>query len=153
MWVPPETADPVLFHAPTRKSVAVFGAVCPEDGRLVTLQEKTFNAESFQMFLHMLLRHARPGRKIMLIADNARWHHAAVLKPWLCRHRHRLRLDFLPPYSPDFNPIERVWKLTRRLCTHNKYFPALEDLIAAVSERFDMWRKPNSVLHQLCAII
>jgi len=153
MWIPPETVDPVLFHAPTRKSVAVFGAVCPGDGRLVTLQEKTFNAESFQVFLQLLLRHARPGRKMMVIADNARWHHAALLKPWLFRYRHRLHLDFLPSYSPDFNPIERVWKLTRRLCTHNKYFPALEDLIAAVSERFNMWQKPNPVLHQLCAII
>jgi transposase len=62
-------------------------------------------------------------------------------------------LDFLPPYSPDLNPIERVWKLTRRLCTHNRYFPKLGDLIATVFERFRLWRKPNLTLHQLCAII
>ena len=38
----------------------------------------------------------------------------------------RFRLDFLPHYSPDLNPIERVWKVTRRLCLHNVYFPKLE---------------------------
>lgn len=153
MWIPPENIDPVLYHAPTRKSVGVFGAVCPADGRLVTRQAKTFNAITFQEFLAVLLRHARPNRKIILVVDNARYHHARVLHRWLHRHRRRLQLDFLPPYSPDLNPIERIWKLTRRLCTHNRYFPTLEDLVGAVLERFQLWRKPNSTLHQLCAII
>lgn len=153
MWIPPETADPVLYHAPTRKSVAVFGAVCPADGRRVTFSVTPFNAETFQVFLGILLRHARPGRKIILVLDNARFHHAAVLQPWLQEHHSQIQLDFLPPYSPDLNPIERVWKLTRRLCTHNRYFPELEDLIEAVFERLRLWRKPNMTLHQLCAII
>jgi len=153
MWIPPENADPVLFHAPTRKSVAVFGAVCPADGRLVGLSVTPFNADTFRVFLGLLLRHARPNRKMILVVDNARFHHAAVLQPWLADHRSRIQLDFLPPYSPDLNPIERVWKLRRRLCTHNRYFPELEDLIEAVFERFKLWRKPNLALYQLCAII
>ena len=153
MWIPPETSDPVLLHAPTRKSVAVFGAVCPADGRLVTFSVTSFNAETFQIFLGLFLRHARPDRKIILVLDNARFHHAAVLQPWLKDHRSQLQLDFLPPYSPDLNPIERVWKLTRRLCTHNRYFPKLEELIEAVFGQFRVWRKPNMMLHQLCAII
>ncbi|MGH8656391.1 MAG: transposase, partial [Gammaproteobacteria bacterium] len=37
------------------------------------------------------------------------------LQPWLNQRRKRLTLLFLPPYSPDLNPIERVWKLARRL--------------------------------------
>jgi len=136
MWIPPENADHVLFHAPAQKSAAVFGAVCPADGRLVTLSVTPFNAETFQAVLGLLLRHARPDRRMILVVDNARFRHAAVLHPWLDDHRHRLQLDFLPPYSPDLNPIERVWKLTRRLCTHNRYFPKLEELIAAVFDRF-----------------
>jgi hypothetical protein len=54
--------------------------------------------------------------------------------------------------QPGLNPIERVWKLARRLATHNRYFPALEDLIAAVKERFALWAYPNSQLRRLCAI-
>jgi transposase len=153
MWVPPEDHDPQLLHAPTRKQTAVFGAVCPADGRLLTMPADTFDARSFQVFLGQLLRRRRKGRMMVVIVDNARWHHARALRPWLHEHRHVLRLDFLPPYSPDLNPVERVWKLTRRLCTHNVYFPTLPELIEVVREQFAMWFQPNLQLRRLCAII
>ncbi|MFH0990955.1 MAG: transposase, partial [bacterium] len=68
------------------------------------------------------------------------------------KHRHVLRLDFLPPYSPELNTVERVWKLTRTLCTHNRYFEHLDDLIDAVIMQFQVWKKPNGILQRLCAI-
>ncbi len=153
MWIPPEDKDPTVFHAPTRKSMGVFGAVRTADGKIVTAHAAKFNAITFQQFLITLLRHRRRGRKIIVILDNARWHHAKMLAPWLKKHRLVLTLDFLPPYSPEFNPIERVWKLTRRLCTHNRYFSQLEDLIAVVTRQFKIWYKPNETLRRLCAII
>ena len=153
MWVPPEESDPIVLHAPTRKAVAVFGAVSSHDGRLVTqFEREKFNAQSFQCFLQHLLRHRRKGCRMVVIVDNARWHHAKVLQGWLADHRHMLRLDFLPPYSPELNPVERVWKLTRTLCTHNRYFEQLEDLISTVVTQFQTWKNPNAVLHRLCAI-
>ena len=153
MWIPPENVDPVVFHAPTRRQMAVFGAVCPADGRLPTMPADTFNARSFQSFGVRLLRRRRRGRLRVVIVDNARWHHARALRPWLAAHRDVLRLVFLPPYSPDLNPVERVWKLTRQLCTHNVYFEALDSLVAVVQERFSMWFQPNLQLRRLCAII
>lgn len=153
MWVPPENRDPILQHAPTRKSLAVFGAVRVEDGRLVTRQAEVFDAASFQSFLEQLLRHLRNGRRMLVVLDNARYHHAANLEPWLWKRRHVLSLDFLPPYSPDLNPVERVWKMTRHLCTHNRYFAQIEELMHAVSNQFQLWQKPNTELRQLCAII
>ncbi|MBE0540915.1 MAG: transposase, partial [Verrucomicrobia bacterium] len=45
-------------------------------------------------------------------------------------------MHFLPPYSPQLNPIERVWKLTRRTCLHNQYFSKLELVLNAVEEQF-----------------
>ena len=138
---------------PTRKSVALFGAVRVGDGRLVTQQEKTFDSSSFQSFLKQLLRHLRNGRKIVVVLDNARYHHAKILQPWLWEHRSVLTLDFLPPYSPDLNPVERVWKMTRRLCTHNRYFATLEEVTQVLNDQFLLWRKPNSDLQRLCAII
>ncbi|MFH1965893.1 MAG: transposase, partial [Acidobacteriota bacterium] len=57
-----------------------------------------------------------------------------------------------PPYSPELNPIERVWKLTRRCCTHNTYFPSLENVMSAVEEKFDEWRGGSQILKKLCAI-
>lgn len=152
MWIPPEDVDPVVLHAPTRKSVSVFGAVCVTDGRFVTQRHKTFDAQSFESFLKRLVRHRRKERKMIVLVDNARWHHARILQPWLRQHRQVLRLDFLPPYSPDLNPVERVWKLTRRLCTHNRYFPILDELVSTVTAQFALWRKPNETLRKLCAI-
>ena len=60
---------------------------------------------------------------------------------------------FLPPYSPDLNPIERVWKLTRRMATHNRYFENLNQVVDAVEAVFSSWKKPNTILKKLCAII
>jgi len=58
MWVPPEDIDPVVFHAPTRKSIGIFGAVTNNDGRLVTqLNGKKFDAAAFLVFLTKLLRY------------------------------------------------------------------------------------------------
>jgi transposase len=153
MWIPPEDKDPILLHAPTRKSVAVLGAVRHDDGRLVVLRESAFNADTFLSFLRSLLRHRRRERKVVVVLDNARWHHARALQPWLHRHRKSLMLLFLPPYSPDLNPMERVWKLTRRQCTHNHYFPDLSNLMLAVTKQFRLWQRPNQTLRRLCAII
>jgi transposase len=152
MWIPPEDKDPVVLHAPTRKSVAVFGAVRVSDGRLVSCLMNTFNAQTFQIFLSQLVRHKRNGRTMAVVVDNAAWHKGQELRPWLEAHKNTLRLDFLPPYSPDLNPIERVWKLTRRLRTHNEYFPTLADLVETISDQFKIWYKSNETLRRLCAI-
>jgi transposase len=122
------------------------------NGRLVTAPSEKFDAGAFLLFLQQLLRHWRRNSLMIAVVDNARWHHAIALQSWVGEHRHRLRLDFLPPYSPELNPVERVWKLTRRLCTRNRYFPDLKDLVHAVSEQFKTWSKPNSILYRLCAM-
>ena len=153
MWVPPEEDDPIQLMAPTRESVSLFGAVNARTGKLITQFEKTFNADTFEDFLKYLLRHRTPDRKIIIILDNARYHHARKLKPLLRKNRRVLKLLFLPPYSPELNNIERVWKLLRRLCVHNRYFPQLEELVAAISNQTDIWSKPNSVMQRLCCII
>ena len=153
MWVAPEDRDPILLHAPTRKSVACFGAVSVGTGKLVTAFEPKFNGESFQRFLKLLLKHRSGGKRLVLVLDNAKYHHALALQPWLNQRRGLLTLLFLPPYSPELNPIERVWKLTRRLATHNRHFPTLDDTMNAVRERFGLWAKSNRQLARLCAII
>jgi transposase len=153
MWVPPEETDPILLHAPTRKTLALFGAVQPASGRLVTCFAPRFNAATFEGFLRQLLCHRARGRRLVAVLDNAAYHHAQALTPFLATHQDTLRLLFLPPYSPELNPIERVWKLARRLCTHNRYFPQLEELVTAVADQMAVWRTPNSVLQRLCGII
>lgn len=145
--------DPVILHAPTRKSVACFGAVNLATGRFVRALSRLFNAETFAAFLRQLLRHRRRGKRIVVVLDNAKYHHAVVSRPLLRKYRRVLRLLFLPPYSPQLASIERVWKLTRRLVMHNRYFATLEAVLKAVNACFQHWQKPNQVLRRLCCII
>lgn len=155
MWIPPEMHDPVLLHHPTRKGVGYFGAVRLRDGRLVVRQERdSFNAVTCQAFLEELYTASRQaGQQVVVIADNARFHHAKVHKGWRESVAEDFRLEFLPPYSPELNPIERVWKLTRRLCVHNQYFPTLDAVIKSLESRFAYWATPNETLRILCAFI
>jgi transposase len=154
MWVPPENKDPILYHHPTRKSVGYFGAVRLRDGALVFRRETgKFNGESFWEFLKQLQQaSAVPGRRVLAISDNAQYHRSRLHLDWRLRQAPQFGLDFLPPYSPELNPIERVWKLTRRVCLHNRYFGFLESVIDAVETRFADWTKPNDTLRRLCAI-
>lgn len=152
VWIPPEEKDPVVLHAPTRKSKSIFGAVKPDDGRFVCQFSDVFNAITFKGFIEELIHHRENEKVLLLVLDNSRYHHAKMFDPWLEEHENEIKLLYLPPYSPDLNPIERVWKLTRKLCTHNRYFPSLEDLFTMISNKFEEWAKPNEQLARLCII-
>jgi transposase len=89
---------------------------------------ETFNGCTFLGFLKRLVR--RHEQKIILIIDNGPCHNLeAEGKEWLAANKRRIELRRLPPYSPELNAIEGVWKTTRRRATHNRYFdsPAERD--------------------------
>jgi len=155
MWIPPEVKEPVQLHHPTRKSVGYFGAVRLRDGKFVYRREEgSFKGESFFSFLKSLRRiSSRSKRKVVLITDNVKYHHACLHAEWRQKCQDKFLLEFMPPYSPELNPIERVWKLARRKATHNQYFPKLDDVIYAVESVFETWRQSNNTLKTLCAII
>lgn len=118
-------------------------------------EKKTNSMENhFFFFLKRLFRSScRSGRKVVVIADNARYHHAVLHKKWREQKKRRFALEFLPPYSPELNPIERVWKLTRRQATHNRYFSTLQELTYSVENVFMAWSCKNNILSKLCAIV
>jgi hypothetical protein len=97
MWIPPETIDPVLFHHPTRRSVGYFGAVRLRDGKLIYRREtKRFNAETCFAFLRQLWAVClRSDRKVIVITDNVRYHHAALHKEWREAAEPWFKLEFL----------------------------------------------------------
>lgn len=133
--------------------MACFGAVNLSTGRLVTRFCPVFNGETFEAFVRHLLRHRRRGKRMVVVLDNAAYHHSRLLRPLLHKYRRVLRFLFLPPYSPQLSTIERVWKLTRRLATHNRYFATLAAVLDAVTQCFRRWKRPNEVLRRLCCII
>ena len=81
MWVAPEVKDPVLLHHPTRKSVGYFGAVRLRDGKFVFAREQNcFDAATTWAFLRLLHQRSRQRqRRVVVITDNAKYHHATLL--------------------------------------------------------------------------
>lgn len=152
IWAPIGEQPEQLFK-PTRKKVGYFGAVSLDTGQLEYQRAESFNALSFLQFLEqMLVIQAVIKKKIYLILDNSRYHHANLLQDFLEEQKNKLVLWFLPPYSPELNPQERIWRQTRRKATHNKYFNDLKDLMLAVESKFLDWIVPNDELWNLCAI-
>lgn len=143
--------QPRVLSASTREKVGYFGALNLKTGRLLTQEAATFNSETFGDFVHYLLRHTRA--KLYLILDNAPWHRARALKEFFLQHPQRLERIFLPSYSPELNPIERVWRITRRQVTHNRYFSSTDDLRIALNHQFARWEESNLALRVLCATI
>jgi transposase len=83
----------------------VVGAINPADGQLVSLIVPHSDTELFQAFLDTMAKEVpAEGKRIWLILYNASWHKSKVLN-W-----HPIEVKFLPPCSPDFNPIERLWQ-------------------------------------------
>ena len=83
----------------------VIGAVCPSSGESFAMLFDGVDTDVFQCWLDELAKAVphQPGRRRLLVLDNASWHKAARL------HWHHFEPAYLPPYSPDFNPIERLW--------------------------------------------
>src|SRR6516164_9534544 len=108
MWVPPETKDPVLRHHPTRHSVGYFAAVRLRDGSFrFRREEEKFNGLTFFEFMKELYQTSLTrGRRVVVITDNAKYHHARLHWQWREEHAADFVLDYLPPYSPELNPIE-----------------------------------------------
>lgn len=154
MWIPPEDKDPVLVHHPTRESVGYFGAVRLRDGKFVAARElHRFNALTTWAFLRKLRRlSGRAGRQVIVIWDNVKYHHAQLHRQWPQSQEPDFRLVYLPPYSPELNPVERVWRLVRRICVHNRYFPTLQSVIDVVELQFERWAGGSPILKRLCAI-
>ena len=154
MWVPWEEDDPVLWHYPGRKSVGYYGAVRLRDGKFLFQREATcFDAMTTWNFLRQLRQCSRrAGRRVVVITDNAKYHHAKLHAGWRQEQQGWFSLDFLPPYSPELNPIERVWKRTRRNRLHNVYFPKLTLVVEAVEGQFAKWSEPNAELARLCKL-
>jgi transposase len=150
MWAP-KGQQPHVISPSVRHKVGFFGALNLKNGQLLTQEAPTFNAQTFGDFIHHLLQFTQG--KIFLILDNARWHRSKDLKDFFEANRQRLVFIFLPAYSPELNPIERVWRITRRKVTHNCYFPTIEDLRLALVTQFIKWHIPNSVLKVLCTRI
>lgn len=87
--------------------------------------------------------------------DNAPWHKKAKrlieTEDDYVDIRSAITLESMPPYSPDLNPIEQVWRVTRREKTHNRYWSGLPALTDVLDDWFNSFSVPNQKLATLCS--
>ena len=138
-----EGSEPKVMSKPGKNNVAYSGFVIPETGELTVTKPGWFNYESvIQSFREFIKTKPCPdGKKYCIILDNAPWHKKAI---------RLMEYISLPPYSPDLNPIEQVWRITRREKTHNRYFSSLEKLTNTLDRYFSGFFNPNKQLRNLC---
>ena len=150
---------PKVMSKPGRDHASYSGFVIPETGELVVTQPEVFNYETVIQSLRDFLE-AKPcpeGKKYCVIMDNAPWHKKAIRLIWTEAYeeyadiREKLEYLSLPPYSPDLNPIEQIWRKNRREKTHNRYFSSLMKLIGTLGDYFAQFFMPNDQLRSLCS--
>ena len=116
-----------------RKGYKVFGAIEFFSGSLIYQgTEERFQSNSYQSFLLYLLSQV-PG-KVILIQDGARYHTSKATREFFEQHKDRLIIHQLPSYSPDYNPIEYLWKKVKTSATHNRYFAEFVKLVSSVDQ-------------------
>ena len=125
-----------------RKRLNILGAFCPDDHEYVDRRDtdQNLNAQSLiELFTVMMAKH--PETKYFRIyLDNARYHHAIVLREWIAALQQERGVVFdlkhLPPYSPNLNLIERLWKLLRKEALQ-QWHATFEDMQQAVADVLD----------------
>jgi transposase len=125
--------QPEVLTSGKRKGYKVFGAIEYFSGRLFSQGlEGRFNSEQYQAFLQRIM--AQTTEHLCVIHDGARYHTSASTKAFLAVHRDRITAEPLPSYSPDYNPIEYLWKKMKLRATHNKYFKEFVELTVSVEK-------------------
>lgn len=132
------------------EGVKLVGVLNYETGAVYCEEHAKYDAEVFLGFLKNVVDSYSKGR-IVLILDNARIHHAKLLQPYLDSMKERLELVFLPPYSPNLNIIEGLWKWLKSEVINNVFFPNVCKIQQAV-RRFMKYINdiPSVVIDRLC---
>jgi transposase len=126
-WAPRGTR-PIVGARLERKFSYAFAAVSPHDGVMDSLLLPWVNAETMSLFLDIVAqRHA--DEYVVMVMDQAGWHIAGELVV-----PDNIHLVFLPPYSPELNPAEHLWKALREDYFANTVFPSLGAVEDALSK-------------------
>jgi transposase len=132
------------------QGVKLIGVLDYEIGEIFCVQEEQYTAVEFLAFVEKVVA-KYSDQRIVMVLDNARIHHAKLLQPFLEAHKHVLTLLFLPPYSPELNIIEGLWKWMKATVIHNVFFQTVQQIHQAVQGFIQQInQKPEITVDRLC---
>ncbi len=118
-----------------RQRYSVLGAIETQDHDLVTVRTTgSVNAQTVSELISKI-HEQYPGEPVTLVMDDARYQRNAGVQT--LAQELGVELLFLPPYSPNLNLIERLWKLVKSKCLRNQYFPEFTVFRAAIDDFLD----------------
>jgi len=130
-------SQPTLEATSGRQRINIHGAINLETGQMVHVEGLKINAKTTKALLERI-ETAHPSMAcIHVFLDNARYHHARELRPWLEAPDRRVKLHFLPAYCPHLNPIERLWGVMHKAVTHNQTYPSFKAFVDAIKGFLD----------------
>lgn len=109
------------------------GAISLKNMKVISREYGTVNAENMIEFLQNLEEHSN-APKIYVICDNGRANKNKALQEYL--KISKIEIHYLPPYSPNLNPIERLWKVMREKKTYNKCYENFAEFRVAIRQFF-----------------
>ncbi len=126
--------QPFVKTSGKRKGYKIFGLIDYFSGTFFyKAHPGRFNSESYQAFLTEVL--AKTKQHLIIIQDGASYHTSKMRQEFFALHTDRLSVSQLPKYSPEFNPIEYLWRNIKKKATHLRYFPTFDDLTQKVDEK------------------
>jgi transposase len=102
----PKGKTPVVYAPGTRQRLSMIAAITNKGAARWQIIEGNFDADRLIEFMGLLIKDA--GRKVFLILDNLRVHHSKSVKAWLAENKDKIECFYLPSYSPELNPEERL---------------------------------------------
>lgn len=131
------------------RGVKLLGVLNYETGHVYCEENEKYDAQVFLDFLKNVLK-IYPTGNITMILDNSRIHHAKLIQPFL-GDTPRLKLIFLPPYSPKLNLIEGLWGWLKGDIINNTFYSTVNQIRKAVQEFIgEINLIPNQVIDRLC---
>ena len=136
MWQPRGKNGTITIKSNTgRRRINILGALDIEDFSVTTiLTEETCNSERVVEFLQKI-KEKYPDKKIVIILDNARYNYAIITRAFA--EENNVKLLFLPPYAPNLNLIERLWKFTKKHLVNNIYHENFTQFVNATDSFFN----------------
>lgn len=139
--------QPTVKTSGKRKAYKVFGFIDYHSGAFFykTLQEGRFNSERYAEFLTEVME--QTTQHLIIIQDGARYHTSKAMTAFFAKHANRITVYQLPAYSPDFNPIEFLWRNIKKVATHLRYHPTFQDLVDKVDDKLALFaHRPESII-------
>ena len=145
-WAP-KGYQPQFPSNSRRERVHLGGLVNPKTDDVFVQRIEKGNSVSFIGILEWISEIYKQHKTIFLYVDNARWHKSKIVRLYLSFNS-RIVLLFIPPYSPNLNPVEWEWHELRRLSTHARRFQSGEECYQTVEKHFEFRKCTNNSYRQ-----